>query len=207
MRILITGGTGFLGRPLVRRLIAAGDEVRVLSRNAKAAERMLPKEAEPHTWDASGPVPPEALAGVDAVAHCMGENVGQWPWTRERKRAFRESRVNATRFLVESLAAASPRPKVLIAASAVGYYGDGPAVRHEGDPPGTGFLAGLVRDWETETFRARDLGMRVAALRFGVILGDGGALRKMLPAFRLGLGAVVGSGRQPMSWVHRADAV
>lgn len=205
----MTGGTGFLGRPMVRRLLKAGHQVRVLSRDAVAAERMLPREAETYTWQAPDPVPPQALAGVDAVAHCLGENVGQWPWNEEKKRAFRASRVDSTRCLVASLAAlpAAQRPKAFVSASAVGYYGDGgDAWRRESDPPGAGFLAGLVKDWEAEIFRAEALGIRTAALRFGVVLGDGGALAKMLLPFRLGLGAVVGSGRQWLGWIHRTDA-
>ncbi len=207
MRILVTGGTGFLGRPLVRRLLASGHEVRVLSRDPASADRILPHGTGAWRWSPPHPVPTEALAGVDAVAHCMGENVGRWPWTPERKRRFRDSRVAATRILVRSLAAAERRPGSLIAVSAVGYYGNsGDAPLSESDGPGSGFLADLVRDWEAEIFAAEALGLRVAALRLGVVLGDGGALRKMLPFFRKGLGAAVGSGRQWMSWVHREDA-
>ena len=165
MRVLITGGTGFLGRPLVRRLLKAGHSVRVLSRDAAAAEKLLPREAETYAWQAPHPVPTQALAGVDAVAHCLGENVGQWPWNAGRKRAFRTSRVDATRCLIASLAALPPdkRPRTLVSASAVGYYGDsGDAWRHETDPAGAGFLAGLVKDWEAEIFRAEALGVRSA---------------------------------------------
>lgn len=208
MRILITGGTGFIGRPLVRRLLKAGHQVRVLSRDAGTAELMLPKEAETYTWDGRSPVPSSALAGVDAVAHCSGENVGRWPWNAERRRAIRDSRVEATRNLVQSLAQLDDerRPKVLVAASAVGFYGEGgEAWRREGDGPGGGFLAAVVKDWEAEIFKAQALGVRTVAMRLGVVLGDGGALDKMQLPFKLGLGAVLGSGRQYMSWIHRTD--
>lgn len=208
MRILITGGTGFIGRPLVRRLLKAGHQVRVLSRDAGAAELMLPKEAETYTWDGRSPVPPSALAGVDSVAHCSGENVGRWPWSEERKRAILDSRVEATRNLVQSLALLDgpQRPKVLVAASGVGFYGEsGDAWRREGDGSGEGFLAAVVKAWEAEIFKAQALGIRTVAMRLGVVIGDGGALDRMKLPFKLGLGAVVGSGRQYMSWVHRTD--
>lgn len=208
MRILVTGGTGFIGRPLVSRLLEAGHEARVLSRDPAAAEKRLPPAARAFAWRAPEPLPPEALAGVDAVLHCAGENVGRWPWTRERKRDIRESRVEATRRLVQSLAEAPRRPKALIAASAVGYYGDsGDNWLREGDGPGKGFLAQVVKDWEAELFKAEALGIRTVALRLGVVLGRGGALDRMLPPFKAGLGAVVGSGMQYLSWVHIADAV
>lgn len=206
MRVLVTGGTGFLGRPLVRRLLKAGHQVRVLSRDAAAAEKVVPREAMAFTWNWPDPVPPRALQGVDAVAHLLGENIGRWPWNARRKALIRESRVDTTRCLVESMAAAEPRPRVLVSASAVGYYGDcGDAVKREGDGPGAGFLAGVVKDWEAEIFRAEALGVRAVALRLGMVVGDGGALDKMLTPFQLGLGAVVGSGRQWLSWVHRTD--
>lgn len=206
MRVLVTGGTGFLGRPLVRRLLKAGHQVRVLSRDAGAAEKLMPREAMAFTWHAPDPVPPSALQGVDAVAHLMGENIGVWPWTARRKEAIRESRVDTTRCLVESLAAVEPRPRALVSASALGFYGDcGDALKREGDAPGAGFLAEVVQAWEAEIFKAEALGVRTVALRLGVVIGDGGALEKLLLPFRLGLGAVVGSGRQWMSWVHRTD--
>lgn len=208
MRILITGGTGFIGRPLVRRLLKAGHRVRVLSRDAGTAELMLPKEAETYTWDGRSPVPPSALAGVDAVAHCSGENVGRWPWNEERKRGIRDSRVETTRNLVQSLAQldAARRPAVLVSASAVGFYGDGgDAWLREGDGPGKGFLASVVKEWEDEIFKVQALGIRAVAMRLGVVLGDGGALDNLQIPFKLGLGAVLGSGRQYMSWIHRTD--
>ena len=209
MRILISGGTGFIGLPLVRRLLKAGHQVRVLTRDVQAAEGMLPKEAEAYTWAVPDPVPPNALAGVDAVVHCLGENVGKWPWNEDRKRIIRNSRIDSTRCLVESIesiADAADRPKVLVCASAVGYYGDsGGAWRHEADGPGPGFLASVVKEWEAEIFKAEALGLRTVAMRLGVVLGDGGALDKMLPPFKLGAGAVVGSGRQYLSWIHRSD--
>lgn len=213
MKVLVTGGTGFLGRALVRRLIKSGHQARVLTRDAQAAEGRLPAEAEARSWHSPAPVPVPTLQGVDAIFHCMGENVGNFPWTASRKQEFRESRIDATRALVGSLASLPPeaRPKALIAATASGYYGPGSgpageAWQRENDPPGSGFLATLVKDWEAEAWKAEALGVRAVCLRLGVVLGDGGALAKMLLPFRLGLGAVLGSGRQPFPWVHRGDA-
>jgi uncharacterized protein (TIGR01777 family) len=209
MRVLVSGGTGFLGRALVRRIIKAGHKARVLTRDAQAAEGRLPAEAEARTWHAPAPVPASTLQGVDAVFHCMGENVGAFPWTAARKAAFRESRVDATRALVDSLAALPPeaRPRTLVMSSASGYYGaGGEAWQRQEDPPGPGYLAALVRDWEAEALKAEAIGVRTVCLRLAVVLGDGGALDKLLLPFRLGLGAVIGSGRQPFGWVHRADA-
>jgi uncharacterized protein (TIGR01777 family) len=210
MRVLVTGATGFLGRELVGRLAGAGHSVSALARNPAAALRSLPSLASAHAWHASAAVPTEAFAGVHALVHLAGENVGRWPWTEARKRGIRDSRIQGARALVDSLAAEEPasRPKVLVTASGVGFYGDGgDAWKREGDAPGSGFLANLVKDWEEEVFKAEALGIRTVALRMGVVLGWSGALPKMLPAFRLGLGAVVGDGRQYFSWIHHHDAV
>lgn len=217
MRVLVTGGTGFIGRALVARLAASGHSAIILTRNLQVTQRGRPGFVRPHPlppgaaampWNPPDPVPAAALEGVDAVLHLAGANVGAWPWTAARKREIRDSRVLGTRALVDSLRDAPARPRALVAMSGVGYYGDaGDRLLREADPPGAGFLSDVVRDWEREIFAAETLGVRTVSLRSGVVLGRGGALAKMRRPFALGLGAVVGSGRQYLSWIHLDDAV
>ncbi len=213
MIVLVTGATGFIGRILSARLAASGHSLRVLSRNSNVTHSAsgLPAGAQVFSWNPALPAPIAALRGADAVIHLAGENIGAWPWTAARKRLILESRVQGTRSLVEGLRAAADGagdglPSVFVSASAVGYYGDGGeetlAETHE---PGTGFLAEVCVAWEREIFRARELGIRAVAIRNGLVLGKGGALQKLLPAFRLGGGAVLGSGRQWWSWIHVED--
>ncbi len=207
MRILITGATGFLGSYLAVRLKEAGHAVAGLSRQGDRGRRATHALSAMTRWDPASEMPPlEALEGVDAVVNLAGEGlVGRW--TAEKKRAIRDSRILGTRNLVAAMAAmSSPRPGVLVSMSASGYHGEaGDETLDEGSPPGGGFLAGVVADWEGEAARAEDLGVRVALLRTGIVLGNGGALRRLLPTARLGLGGPLGSGRQWWSWVHIAD--
>ncbi len=207
MRITITGATGVIGSALVAALRARGDEVTVLSRDPARARAALGVEAV--GWDPlTEPAPAAALAGRDAVVNLAGENVAQ-RWTQERKRAIRDSRVLGTRRLVEGLRAAEPRPSALVSGSAIGYYGPhGEEPIDEEAPPGHDFLAQVCVEWEREAQAAAELGLRVAQMRTGVVLAvDGGALAKMLPPFRLGLGGPVAGGRQYMAWIHRDDLV
>ena len=207
MRILITGATGFLGSYLAARLGEAGHTVEALSRQGEQARRLTPALSVATRWEPALEQPLlEALEGVDVVVNLAGEGlVGRW--TADRKRAIRDSRVSGARNLVAAMAElSSSRPKVLLSMSATGYYGDaGDEPLDEGSPPGGGFLAGVVAEWEKEAARAGDLGVRVALLRTGIVLGHGGALRRLLPAARLGLGGPLGAGRQWWSWVHIAD--
>jgi uncharacterized protein (TIGR01777 family) len=164
-------------------------------------------------WDpASSAPPPSELEGFDAVVHLSGESIAGGLWTKEKKRRIRESRVRGTGGLADALARLEAKPRVLVCASAVGWYGDrGNAVLDETAAPGTGFLAETCREWEAAAHPAREAGIRVVWTRFGIVVtARGGALAAMLPAFRLGLGGPLGSGKQWMSWVaidDVADAV
>ena len=202
MRVTITGGTGLIGREVVRALRDRGDEVTVLSRGGEGAERWeRPTEEPPAT---------EALAGRDGVIHLLGENVAQ-RWTESAKRAIRESRELGTRNLVEGLRALpeGERPAALVSMSAIGYYGARADERvEESEPAGDDFLAEVVVAWEAEARKAEELGVRVARPRTGVVLAPGGgALEKMLPPFKLGVGGPVAGGRQYVPWVHLDDVV
>jgi uncharacterized protein (TIGR01777 family) len=154
------------------------------------------------------PAPARALAGRDAVVHLAGENIAQ-RWTAKAREAIRESRLTGTRHLVEGLRSAEPRPRTLVSASAIGYYGArGEEPLDEDAPAGEDFLAGVCADWELEAERASELGVRVVQVRTGVVLDrNGGALAKMLIPFRLGVGGPVAGGRQYMSWIHRDDLI
>ncbi|MDE2150087.1 MAG: TIGR01777 family oxidoreductase [Gammaproteobacteria bacterium] len=202
MRYLITGGSGFVGRALCSDLCAAGHEVAVLSRSPRRARRRLPDSVRTvGTF--------EEVSGAEAVVNLAGENLAAGRWTPARKQALRESRIGTTRRLVQWIGNLTDRPQVLVSASAIGYYGArGDEAVDESTPPADDFPARLCRDWEAEAERAADLGVRVCVLRIGLVLGsDGGVLARMLPAFRLGLGGPIGSGRQWMSWIHRQDLV
>jgi hypothetical protein len=159
-------------------------------------------------WDPEKPVSPEAVSGFDAVIHLAGETiVGRW--TDAKKKKIRDSRVEGTRHLAEALAKAAQRPRVFIAGSAIGYYGDrGEEILREDSASGTGFLCDVCREWETATQPAIDAGIRSANIRTGVVLSPkGGALEKMLPPFKMGLGGRIGDGRQWMSWIDVQDMV
>ncbi|MFH1145332.1 MAG: TIGR01777 family oxidoreductase [Candidatus Eisenbacteria bacterium] len=209
MRVLLTGGTGFIGRPLCRWLAEHGHTVFVLTRHPEQATRAIPQISRAFPWDGRwGTPPPESFAGVDAVVNLLGHSIGGRA-TPARKSAVRESRLQGTSHLVDALERLPSRPRLLINASAIGYYGDrGDETLDESSPPGDGFMARLCRDWEGEAMRAEGLGLQVTRLRIGIVLdGSGGALRRMLPLFRLGLGGPLGSGRQWWSWISRSDLI
>src|SRR4051812_25514733 len=208
MRVTLTGATGRIGTKLVGELTRRGDEVTVLSRDADRARSRL-GDVEAHAWDPlGGPAPAAALAGRDAVVHLAGEDLAQ-RWNEDVKRRILESRELGTRNLVEGIRAADPRPATLLSASAVGYYGDRGADRlDETAPPGDASPRRVCRGWGRGARAAEELGLRVVRLRTGVVLdAEGGALEKMLPPFRLGIGGPVAGGRQYVPWIHVDDVV
>jgi len=187
---------------VVTVLSAAGHEVVRLVRRVPARGEKAVR------WDpAKGEVDAAGLEGQDAVVHLAGENIASGRWNAARKAAIRESRVNGTRILCEALAGLARPPKTLVCASAIGYYGDrGAEVLTEGSPPGAGFLPEVCREWEAASGSAARKGIRVVLLRVGVVLSPkGGALSRMLPPFRAGLGGAIGDGRQYVSWVALDD--
>jgi len=207
MNILITGATGFVGRRLCEMLHQAGHTVRALSRDSVAAKQRVPHLKEVFPWNPLQELPPlQAFEGCDAVINLAGESIAG-RWTAPKKQLIRDSRVLGTKNLVNALAQLGSRPKVLISASAIGYYGDrGEETLTEDAAPGSDFLAQVCRDWENEALKAESLGMRVVRLRIGLVLGrGGGTLQALLPLFRVGLGGPLGSGRQWWSWIHRDD--
>lgn len=205
MTILLAGGTGFLGRALTAALTAGGHEVSNLSRR--------PRPGRPHdiAWTPDGTVGPwaSAVEGADVIINLAGEGIADRRWSDERKAALRTSRILPTRSLALALKAASPRPRRFITSSAIGYYGaHGDEVVTETTGPGTDFLSTLCVEWEYEAAQAASPSTRVHLLRTGIVLHpDGGALKSMLPPFRLGIGGPMGHGRQYMPWIHLDDWV
>ncbi len=199
LNILVTGASGLVGSAVVAALESEGHRVTRLRRDGGAGPTWNPAA---HTIDLT-PAPP-----LDAVIHLAGESVGA-RWTAGRKRRIRESRIGGTRLLCEALGRLPVPPRVLVCASATGFYGDrAEEWLDETSPSGAGFLAGICRDWEAATAPAEAAGIRVVPLRFGIVLaGQGGALEKMLPPFRLGLGGQLGAGRQYWSWITLEDVV
>ncbi len=202
MNVLITGGSGFIGKHLSVQLLAQGHSVWVLTRTAAKARAQVPA-------DVTLVEQLEGLQGIEAVINLAGENLAGGRWSASRKAAFRSSRIETTKRLVAWMQSLTQRPQVLVSGSAIGYYGDhADDVLTEADPPASDFAALLCRDWEGAAEEASVLGVRVCRVRIGIVLGtDGGALAKMLPPFRLGLGGRMGDGRQWMSWIHRDDLV
>lgn len=203
MKILVTGSSGLIGSALVRHLTAGGHYVvRLVRRNPDRSRGDL-------TWDpTTGRVERAGLEKLDAVVHLAGESIVGL-WTEAKKKRIHQSRVQATEFLMEALAGLTHRPRVIVSASAIGYYGNrGEQWVNERSGPGMGFLPTLCQEWEKATELASNAGIRVVNLRIGIVLSPaGGALKAMLPAFRLGLGGRLGNGRQYMSWIELGDLV
>jgi len=204
MKIIITGASGFIGSVLMPALQAEGHElIRMVRRTSEGSGKEI-------LWDpnsASNNI--KGLEGSDAVIHLAGENIGNARWTPEKKKRILQSRKRGTALLARSLALLKSPPKVLISASAIGYYGDrGEEILREDSAPGVGFLAEVCRAWEEATLPASDQGIRVVRLRTGIVLSTReGALSRMLLPFRLGLGGKFGSGRQYMSWICMDDLI
>ena len=213
MKVAITGATGFVGSRLVQRLHGKGHKVVVLARNTAFAQKVFPSEAFPnleivaYTPNASGPWQ-SVIASCDGVVNLAGEPIAEGRWTPERKQEILNSRKLGTQKLVEAIANANPKPTVLVNASAIGYYGTSEsATFDETSLSGNDFLAQVCQAWETEARKVKDAGVRLVILRLGIVLGNGGALGKMIPPFKLFAGGPIGSGRQWFSWIHVDDLV
>lgn len=208
MKVLVTGATGFIGKRVVKQLLNAGDEVVVLTRNVAKGAIRLGSQCEYYQWHDQHSVPPlEAFKGVNGVINLMGEGIADKRWDEEQKKRIYDSRIISTRNLVEGMKASKSSPKILVSASAVGIYGNRKDEDiTESSPVADDFLAQVCKDWEAEAFKASEAGIRVTVIRTGVVLGrGGGALKKMLPIFKLGVGGPVGNGEQFMSWIHVDD--
>ena len=206
MKVIVTGSTGLVGRALIRSLLADGHEVTRLVRGDAQGFR-APGTAAVH-WDPErGEIDAGALEGHDAAVHLAGEPVAEGRWDDEKKRRIRESRVQGTTLLAGALAGLRAKPKVLVSASATGFYGDrGAEILREESASGDDFLSEVCREWEKATLQASQAGIRVVHLRIGVVLsGEGGALQKMLTPFKLGVGGKLGSGSQYMNWITLED--
>jgi uncharacterized protein len=207
--VAITGATGLLGTALAASCARDNIPVSALVRDTVRGADLLPS-AKLYAWDATrGSPPAAAFDGVEVVVNLMGETVTDKRWSEARKKQLRDSRVVGTRALVDALRDLPRRPRLLVSASGVAYYGDrGDELVTETSPAGPGFMAELARDWETEAMRAADIGMRVVLLRNGVVLSkESRILRKILLPFRMGLGGPAGSGRQWLPWIHLEDHV
>lgn len=202
MKILVSGASGLVGSALVRHLEALGHDVWTLVRREAGMKELF--------WDVTGEhIDREGLEGIEGVVHLAGESIAGGRWSEDKKRRIKDSRVMGTRLLCRALSALSEPPQVLVSASAIGFYGNGgDEIMTEGSPAGTNFLAEVCTAWEAETRVAKEAGIRVVTLRVGIVLAkNGGALKPMIPAFRMGLGGPLGSGQQWMSWIALEDLV
>lgn len=213
MKIAVTGGTGFVGTHLVQKLSDAGHQITVFTRNKQQGEKVFPKKAFPQvemveynplemgSWQ-------EEIASSQAIVNLAGAGIADQPWTPERKKEILDSRIKTTRHIVQGIAKASTPPQVLVNASAVGYYGTSEtATFDESSASGDDFLASVCQQWEATAKAVESYQTRLVILRFGIVLGQGGALGKMLTPFRLFAGGPLGTGKQWFSWIHIDDLV
>ncbi len=208
MKVAITGATGFVGSRLVEKLQKQGHQPLILTRNREAALKAFPAmevvtytPTESSSWQ-------DAIAGCDALVHLAGEPIAQNRWTAKQKEEILNSRKLSTQKIVEAISKANPKPTVLVNASAIGYYGTSETASfEETSPSGNDFLAEVCQAWEAEAQKVKEAGVRLVILRLGIVLGDGGALAKMIPPFQLFAGGPIGTGRQWFSWIHRDDLV
>ncbi len=210
MKIVVAGGTGFIGKEVVRKLLDRGHDVVVLSRRVAAFKEIASPQLKIELWDAKTiGLWKSQLDGADAVINLTGESIAAKRWTAAQKKVLRDSRLQSASALLEAIKSASQKPKILINASAVGFYGSVPAGDvTEKDAKGQGFLADLCAEWESEVMKASSMGLRVVLLRIGIVLEkDGGALQKFIPPFQFYVGGPLGSGKQWFPWVHKMDVV
>ncbi len=208
MKIIVTGSTGLVGRALIRSLLSEGHSITRLVRGETQTFRAPGTSAV--SWDVDkGTIDAEALEGHDAAVHLAGESVAEGKWTAEKKARIRDSRAKGTRLFAETLAALRQKPKVVVSASAIGFYGNrGAETLTETSASGDDFLSEVCREWEKATLPASQAGIRTVNLRIGIVLSsEGGALSKMLTPFKFGAGGRVGSGKQYMSWIDLDDVV
>jgi hypothetical protein len=213
MKIAVTGATGFIGSRLVERLQTEGHSVVVLTRNADRAKSLFPASKYPNvevvayqplqsgTWQ-------QSISGCDGVVNLAGAPIAESRWTPERKQEIMDSRKAGTEKIVEAIAQANPRPSVLVNSSAIGYYGTSEtATFDEASPAGNDYLAEVCQAWEAAAQKVEESGTRLVILRTGIVLGQGGAIAKMLLPFRMFAGGPIGNGRQWFSWIHLEDMV
>lgn len=205
-QILLTGGTGFIGKELRRLLLQEGHYLTIVTRSPKKYEDEKAKNQQFIAWDGDLT---SAMNDADIVIHLAGENVFSQRWSDEVKKKIYNSRIDGTRALVDAMREADTKPELFISASASGYYGDGgDSIKTENYPAADDFLAKVCVDWEAEAQKAAELGVRVANPRIGIVLEkDGGAMEKMIPPFQFFVGGPVGDGKQYMSWIHRDDLI
>ena len=208
MKAAIVGATGFIGVPLCHSLKQDGWKITVLARNVDSAEKALGPGYNIIGWTSEMGIPEGTLEDVDIVINLAGESIGKGRWTKERKKQIFDSRINTTRKLIDVIKRLDKKPTTLINASAAGYYGprDDEALC-ESEEAGDGFLAGVCKAWEEEALKAKRFHLRVVPIRIGVVLGNGGALKRMVIPFKLFAGGNIGSGKQWLSWIHRDDLI